>query len=114
MYEPCFHILCVPIVQYAYMNIRVHIEDDIVELADKDDFSSPSGRYIGAQTFKIRAKHLGVTTLYVSRLALLKISLMLSFPWGLLRFLNQEFVCINFKIDLDNRSVLDDILDMNC
>ncbi|TYJ17177.1 hypothetical protein E1A91_A09G033800v1 [Gossypium mustelinum] len=52
--------------QYAYMNIRVHIEDDIVELADKDDFSSPSGRYIGAQTFKIRAKHLGVTTLYVS------------------------------------------------
>ncbi|TYI08950.1 hypothetical protein ES332_A09G036900v1 [Gossypium tomentosum] len=52
--------------QYAYMNIRVHIEDDIVGLADKDDFSSPSGRYIGAQTFKIRAKHLGVTTLYVS------------------------------------------------
>ncbi|TYI63709.1 hypothetical protein E1A91_D09G035200v1 [Gossypium mustelinum] len=52
--------------QYASINIHVHIEDDIVELADKDDFSSPSGRYIGAQTFKIRAKHLGVTTLYVS------------------------------------------------
>ncbi|KAK9004035.1 hypothetical protein V6N11_001853 [Hibiscus sabdariffa] len=52
--------------QYAYMNIHVHIEDDVVELVDKDDFSSPSGGYVSAQNFKIRAKHLGITTLYVS------------------------------------------------
>ncbi|XWS40691.1 hypothetical protein CRYUN_Cryun17cG0017400 [Craigia yunnanensis] len=52
--------------QYAYMNIHVHIEDDIVELVDKDDISSLGGEYIAAQNFKIRAKHLGITTLYVS------------------------------------------------
>ncbi|XP_022740410.1 nuclear pore complex protein GP210 isoform X3 [Durio zibethinus] len=52
--------------QYAYMNIHVHIEDDIVELFDKDDISTYAGGYVGAQTFKIRAKHLGITTLYVS------------------------------------------------
>ncbi|KAK8586935.1 hypothetical protein V6N12_021454 [Hibiscus sabdariffa] len=52
--------------QFAYMNIHVHIEDDIVELEDKDDFSSHSGGYVSAQNFKIRAKRLGITTLYVS------------------------------------------------
>ncbi|XVF14043.1 hypothetical protein REPUB_Repub09cG0022600 [Reevesia pubescens] len=52
--------------QYTYMNIRVHIEDDIVELVEKDDISTTAGGYIGAQSFKIRAKHLGITTLYVS------------------------------------------------
>ncbi|KAK8631457.1 hypothetical protein V6N13_028245 [Hibiscus sabdariffa] len=52
--------------QYAYMNILVHIEDDVVGLVDKDDFSSPSAGYVSAQNFKIRAKHLGITTLYVS------------------------------------------------
>ncbi|KAK6256416.1 hypothetical protein SCA6_017721 [Theobroma cacao] len=52
--------------QYAYMNIHVHIEDDTVELVDKDDISTPGGGYIGAQNFKVRAKHLGITTLYVS------------------------------------------------
>ncbi|OMO59291.1 Bacterial Ig-like, group 2 [Corchorus capsularis] len=52
--------------QYAYMNIHVHIEDDIVELVEKDDISTPAGGYIGAQNFKIRAKYLGITTLYVS------------------------------------------------
>ena len=96
--------------QYAYMNIHVHIEDDVVELVDKDDISSPGGD-IGAQNFKIRAKLLGITTLYVSHFILLAISFMLSFPMDLLRFLYQEFGCINFMIDLDNRLVLDDILD---
>ncbi|XP_007031576.2 PREDICTED: nuclear pore complex protein GP210 [Theobroma cacao] len=52
--------------QYAFMNIHVHIEDDTVELVDKDDISTPGGGYIGAQNFKVRAKHLGITTLYVS------------------------------------------------
>ncbi|OMO69335.1 Bacterial Ig-like, group 2 [Corchorus olitorius] len=52
--------------QYAYMNIHVHIEDNIVELVEKDDISTPAGGYIGAQNFKIRAKYLGITTLYVS------------------------------------------------
>ncbi|XVE67869.1 hypothetical protein DITRI_Ditri09bG0022500 [Diplodiscus trichospermus] len=52
--------------QYAYMNIHVHIEDDIVVLVDKDDISSLGGGYFGAQNFKISAKHLGITTLYVS------------------------------------------------
>ncbi|XWS30400.1 hypothetical protein CRYUN_Cryun24cG0114100 [Craigia yunnanensis] len=50
---------------YAYMNIHVHIEDDIVELVDKDDISSLGGGYISAQNFKIRAKHLSITTLYI-------------------------------------------------
>ncbi|KAE8694381.1 GP210 protein [Hibiscus syriacus] len=52
--------------QFSYMNIHVHIEDVIVELVDKDDFSSPNGGYVSMQNFKIRAKHLGITTLYVS------------------------------------------------
>ncbi|XVF57995.1 hypothetical protein PTKIN_Ptkin07bG0027000 [Pterospermum kingtungense] len=52
--------------QYAYMTIHVHIEDDIVELMGKDDTWTPGDGCIAAQNFKIRAKHLGITTLYVS------------------------------------------------
>lgn len=54
--------------QYAYMNIRVHIEDPIVELIDVDDTPSDHDRYVkmNAANFKILGAHLGITTLYVS------------------------------------------------
>ncbi|KAA8548147.1 hypothetical protein F0562_004591 [Nyssa sinensis] len=52
--------------QYVYMNICVHIEDHIVELVDGDDSPSPVDRYLKTPSFIIRARHLGVTTLYVS------------------------------------------------
>uniref|UniRef100_A0A5B7BTW7 BIG2 domain-containing protein n=1 Tax=Davidia involucrata TaxID=16924 RepID=A0A5B7BTW7_DAVIN len=52
--------------QYIYMNICVHIEDHIVELVDRDDLPSPIDRYLKMPSFVIRARHLGVTTLYVS------------------------------------------------
>ncbi|KAK9225059.1 hypothetical protein WN943_010100 [Citrus x changshan-huyou] len=52
--------------QYTYMDIRVHIEDHIVELIDDDATSSPDGGYFSMSSFKIMAKHLGITTLYVS------------------------------------------------
>lgn len=48
------------------MDIRVHIEDHIVELIDDDATSSPDGGYFSMSSFKIMAKHLGITTLYVS------------------------------------------------
>lgn len=79
--------------QYAYMTIHVHIEDDIVELMDKDKdgASTPGDGCIGAQNFKIRAKHLGITTLYVSQFILLPLSFMFLFPMDSLRYLYQEF-----------------------
>ncbi|KAJ4729295.1 nuclear pore complex protein [Melia azedarach] len=52
--------------QYAYMDIRVHIEDHIIELVDNDATSSPDDGYVSMSSFKIMAKHLGITTLYVS------------------------------------------------
>ncbi|GMP29371.1 hypothetical protein CsSME_00004505 [Camellia sinensis var. sinensis] len=52
--------------QYIYMSIRVHIEDHVVELVDSDDFPSLIDGYVKAQNFIIRARHIGVTTLYVS------------------------------------------------
>ncbi|OVA20622.1 Bacterial Ig-like [Macleaya cordata] len=51
--------------QYVYMNVHVHIEDPILELVNKDA-SSRGVTYIDAPSFAIRAKNLGVTTLYVS------------------------------------------------
>ncbi|XP_059670096.1 nuclear pore complex protein GP210 isoform X2 [Cornus florida] len=51
--------------QYIYMNIRVHIED-ILELVDGDDLPSPFDGYLKAPNFMIRARHLGIATLYVS------------------------------------------------
>ncbi|EXC20346.1 hypothetical protein L484_020567 [Morus notabilis] len=52
--------------QFAYMNIKVHIEDQSVEFVDSDDISSLGGGYVKTPQFKITARHLGVTTLYVS------------------------------------------------
>lgn len=47
--------------QYMYMNIRVHIEDHIVNLID-----GTIDGYAKAQTFILQAKKRGITTLYVS------------------------------------------------
>ncbi|CAK9176162.1 unnamed protein product [Ilex paraguariensis] len=52
--------------QLVYMSTRVHIEDDIVELADNYDLFSPVDGYVKGSTFTIQARHLGFTTLYVS------------------------------------------------
>lgn len=54
------------LMQYPYMNVRVHIEDDIIELVDPDHSSTPARGYLRAPTFKIVGKHLGVTSLHVS------------------------------------------------
>ena len=50
------------------MGIRVHIDDDIVELVDNYDFPIPVDGYVKAPNFIIRARNVGVTTLYVSSL----------------------------------------------
>lgn len=52
--------------QFAYMNIQVHIEDHIVELVDDDGISTFSSGYVREPKFKIKATKLGITTLYVS------------------------------------------------
>ncbi|KAL7256965.1 hypothetical protein ACSBR1_010830 [Camellia fascicularis] len=52
--------------QYIYMSIRVHIEDHVVGLVDSDDFPSLIDGYVKAQNFIIQARHIGVTSLYVS------------------------------------------------
>nr|GMC67213.1 nuclear pore complex protein GP210 [Ipomoea batatas]GME06981.1 nuclear pore complex protein GP210 [Ipomoea batatas] len=52
--------------QYAYMSIQVHIEDDIVELAANDQFSSNVDGYANMQNFTVHAVHVGVTNLYIS------------------------------------------------
>ncbi|KAL3345007.1 hypothetical protein AABB24_024120 [Solanum stoloniferum] len=52
--------------QYVYMNIRVHIEDHIIELVNEDDFSCCDDGYVNVPNFRIRAARLGITTLYVS------------------------------------------------
>lgn len=57
--------------QFAYMHIQVHIEDNMVELVGTVDNSSPGGYYVHSSNFKVVAKHLGITTLYVSSLSLL-------------------------------------------
>ncbi|KAM7268816.1 hypothetical protein ACFE04_010982 [Oxalis oulophora] len=50
--------------QYAYMNFQLHIEENTI--VDIDDFSYSDGEHINMSSFKILAKHLGTTTLYVS------------------------------------------------
>lgn len=57
-----------PIVQFAYMNIHVHVEDHIIEVLDINDISSPGGGYVNVPKFKILATHLGITTFFVSSL----------------------------------------------
>ncbi|XP_022934341.1 nuclear pore complex protein GP210 isoform X2 [Cucurbita moschata] len=52
--------------QFAYMNILVHIEDQIVELVDTDDSMITRHGVVKAPRFKIKAVSLGTTTLYVS------------------------------------------------
>ncbi|KAI6671315.1 hypothetical protein NL676_006200 [Syzygium grande] len=51
--------------QYVYMDLQVHIEDDIVELVDINNDSSRDDAYKGP-SFIIIAENIGVTTLYVS------------------------------------------------
>ncbi|PIA51702.1 hypothetical protein AQUCO_01100520v1 [Aquilegia coerulea] len=51
--------------QYAYMDIRIHIEDPILELVDPH-VSSPGVKEIDAPQFVIRARGLGITSLCVS------------------------------------------------
>ncbi|KAJ4827574.1 hypothetical protein Tsubulata_004795 [Turnera subulata] len=52
--------------QFAYMNIHVFLDDDIVELVGDDAIAITAGEFINAASFRIIAKQLGVTTLYVS------------------------------------------------
>lgn len=52
--------------QYSYMNIRVHIEDHIVDVIESFDIASAIDGYVKAPNFIIQARHLGVTTLYLS------------------------------------------------
>ncbi|XP_072999237.1 nuclear pore complex protein GP210 [Typha latifolia] len=53
--------------QYMYMNIKVHLEDEIVMLNNGND-SSKSGDYsiLKEPSFSIMAANLGITSLYVS------------------------------------------------
>lgn len=48
------------------MDIHVHIEDHIIQLVDGDGMTNPDGGYVSTPSFKITAKNLGITTLYVS------------------------------------------------
>ncbi|XP_020868269.1 nuclear pore complex protein GP210 [Arabidopsis lyrata subsp. lyrata] len=52
--------------QYPLMDIMVHIEDDLVEHVTVDDNSLSVGEHVGTSSFKIAARRLGITTLYVS------------------------------------------------
>ncbi|MED6170545.1 hypothetical protein PIB30_032004 [Stylosanthes scabra] len=52
--------------QFVYMTLHVHVEDSILELLDSDNFSSLEGGHVNAPSFKIRGRHLGITTLYVT------------------------------------------------
>ncbi|XP_004304654.1 PREDICTED: nuclear pore membrane glycoprotein 210-like [Fragaria vesca subsp. vesca] len=50
--------------QFAYINIQVHVEDQIIEVLDIN--SNTGGGYINVPEFKIFASHLGITTFFVS------------------------------------------------
>uniref|UniRef100_A0A1J3FQQ1 BIG2 domain-containing protein n=1 Tax=Noccaea caerulescens TaxID=107243 RepID=A0A1J3FQQ1_NOCCA len=52
--------------QYPLMDIMVHIEDDLVEHVTADDNSLSFGEHVATSSFKIAARRLGITTLYVS------------------------------------------------
>lgn len=54
------------------MNIRVHIEDHIIELISDSNSSSPSGDLVYLPQFRIMGRRIGVTTLYVSNLFFLE------------------------------------------
>ncbi|KAG9446505.1 hypothetical protein H6P81_012633 [Aristolochia fimbriata] len=52
--------------QYINMHIRVHIEDGVLDLVDKDGFSIPAREEIQGPTVFIRAAQIGVTKIHVS------------------------------------------------
>ncbi|KAL1216051.1 Nuclear pore complex protein [Cardamine amara subsp. amara] len=52
--------------QYPLMDIMVHIEDDLVEHVSVDDNPLSVGKHLATSSFKIAARRLGITTLYVS------------------------------------------------
>ncbi|KAG8384867.1 hypothetical protein BUALT_Bualt04G0163000 [Buddleja alternifolia] len=52
--------------QYKYMSIRVHIEENVVEVVENSDFPILADRYVHAPNFTIQATRLGVTTIYLS------------------------------------------------
>ncbi|CAN6449269.1 unnamed protein product [Victoria cruziana] len=52
--------------QYNYMDIRVHFEEELLELLNKDDFSRSATDVIDEPSFLVKAVKLGITTLYVS------------------------------------------------
>lgn len=61
------------------MDIMVHIEDDLVEHVTVDDNSLSVGEHVGTSSFKIAARRLGITTLYVSVLLDFFIAVMILF-----------------------------------
>lgn len=46
----------------------MHIEDDLVEHVTVDDNSLSVGEHVATSSFKIAARRLGITTLYVGLL----------------------------------------------
>ncbi|KAL8471258.1 hypothetical protein ACS0TY_028786 [Phlomoides rotata] len=52
--------------QYKYMNIHVHIEENIVGVVGNHDFSTLADGYVHAPNFTLQATRLGVTTIYLS------------------------------------------------
>ncbi|KAL3833124.1 hypothetical protein ACJIZ3_007860 [Penstemon smallii] len=52
--------------QYNYMNIRVHIEESLVEVVDDYNYPILADIYVHAPNFTIQATNLGVTTIYLS------------------------------------------------
>lgn len=52
--------------QYAFMDIQVHIEDSVVGLVHGDDSSINKDGYVNGPSFVIVAKRLGTTNLHVS------------------------------------------------
>ncbi|XP_057530542.1 nuclear pore complex protein GP210 isoform X2 [Amaranthus tricolor] len=52
--------------QYAFMNIQVHIKDQIVNLVDGDNFSTTGDRCVNASSFTLYGRLSGLTTLYVT------------------------------------------------
>ncbi|EOA18977.1 hypothetical protein CARUB_v10007615mg [Capsella rubella] len=52
--------------QYPLMDIMVHIEDDLLEHVTVDDNILSVGEHVATSSFKVAARRLGITTLYVS------------------------------------------------
>lgn len=51
--------------QYPLMDIMVHIEDDLAEHVSVDDNPLSVGEHVATSSFKVAARRLGITTLYV-------------------------------------------------